>query len=177
MHLTPKSPATVRAGKDSSVVGLQSHYSREDDGIYIGSRLGLWSDSPEPDIVYYSKYSSYDGDGPAQMHRAAFCTEPSGNVFCSPFSQDEYLILGFTPDGDTLFHISEPYTRMNKTPEEIASEHMSYVLDTPGFDDSDRRRMSARWEPDPVRYAIRRLYLDLFCLGGSQNTIAVELLN
>lgn len=155
-----QTPVSIESGRDSSVVGLQTHYFREDGGLYIGRRLVSWSDSPEPDIIYYSKYNRFDGDGPVHLPSVAFCTDPSGNVFCSPFSQDEYLILGFTPDGDTLFHISEPYTRMNKTPEEIASEHMSYVLDTPGFDDSDRRRMSARWEPDPVRYAIRGLYLD-----------------
>ena len=156
----PQPPATVRAGKDSSIVGLQSHYFIEDDGIYIGSRLGSWSDSPEPDIVYYSKYSRHDGDGPARMHRVASCTDQDGNVFYSPFSQDEYRILGFTPDGDTLFNMSEPCTRMNKTPEEIASEHLNYIVGTPGFDDSDARRMSARWEPDPVRYAITGLYVN-----------------
>jgi len=156
----PQPPATIRAGNDSSVVGLQLHYFIEDDGIYIGSRLGSWSDSPEPDIVYYSKYSRHDGDGPAQMHRVAFCTDSDGNVFYSPFSQDEYRILGFTPNGDTLFNLSEPYIRMNKTPEEIASEHLSYMVGTPGFDDSDARRMLAQWEPDPVRYAITGLYVD-----------------
>ena len=94
------------------------------------------------------------------MHRVASCTDQDGNVFYSPFSQDEYQILGFTPNGDTLFNMSEPYTRMNKTPEEIASEHLNYIVGTPGFDDSDTRRMLAQWEPDPVRYAITRLYVD-----------------
>ncbi len=156
----PQPPETVRAGKDSSVAGLQLHYIREDDGIYIGSRLGSWSDSPEPDIVYYSKYSRIDSDGYAETHRVVSCSDSEGNVFYSPFSQDEYRILGFTPNGDTLFNFTEPYTRMNKTPEEIAGEHMGYVIDTPGFDNRDTRRMLAQWEPDPVRYAITGLYVD-----------------
>ncbi len=37
---------------------------------------------------------------------------------------------------------------------------MSYRCDTPGFTDSDTRAISARWEPDPVRYAITGLYVD-----------------
>ena len=156
----PQPPATIRAGKDSSVVGMQTHYYREDGDIYIGARLGSWSDSSKPDIVYYSEYSRFSGDGPVDIPYVIFCTDQDGNVFYSPFSRDEYRILGFTPDCDTLFSISESCTRMNKTPEEIASEHMPYMLDTPGFDDSDARRMSAQWEPDPVRYAITGLYID-----------------
>lgn len=154
-------PIAVWAGKDSSVVGMQApHYFREDDGVYIGARFGSWSNAPEPDIVYYSEYDRYDGDGPVYIPSVVFCTDSYGNVYYSPFSQDEYRILGLSPDCDTLFQISEPYTEMIKTPEEIASEHMSYICDTPGFNNSDTRRMAARWEPDPVRYAITGLYLD-----------------
>ena len=156
----PMPPAKVWTGKDSSVVGLQVHYYREDDAVYVGARLGSWSDSPEPDIVYYSEYNRFDGDGPAYIPNVVHCTDQGGNVFYSPFSYDDYQILRLSPDGDTLFNISEPYTRMNKTPEEIASEHMAYICDTPGFEDSDTRAISARWEPDPVRYAITGLYVD-----------------
>jgi len=156
----PMPPAKVWTGKDSSVVGMQVHYYREDDAVYVGARLGSWSDSPEPDIVYYSEYNRFDGDGPAYIPNVVHCTDQDGNVFYSPFSYDDYQILRLSPDGDTLFNISEPYTRMNKTPEEIASEHMSYICDTPGFEDSDTRAISARWEPDPVRYAITGLYVD-----------------
>ncbi len=81
-------------------------------------------------------------------------------MFYSPFSYDDYQILRLSHDGDTLFQISEPYTEMVKTPEEIASEHMSYICDTPGFNDIDTRAISARWEPDPMRYAITGLYVD-----------------
>ena len=158
--LNPQTPVWIESGRDSSVVAIQQHYYREENAVYIGARLGYWSDSPEPDIVYYSEYNRFDFDGPANIPYVVFCTDHDGNVFYSPFSQDEYRILGFTPDGDTLFNMSEPYTRMNKTPEEIASEHMPYRFDTPGFTDSDTRAISARWEPDPVRYAITGLYVD-----------------
>ena len=156
----PQPPVKVWAGRDSSVVGMQVHYYREDDAVYVGARLGSWSDSPEPDIIYYSEYNRFDGDGPVYIPNVVHCTDQDGNVFYSPFSYDDYQILRLSPDADTLFNISEPYTRMNKTPEEIASEHMSYRCDTPGFTDSDTRAISARWEPDPVRYAITGLYVD-----------------
>ncbi len=156
----PQTPVWIERGRDSSVVAVQQHYYREDNAVYIGARLGSWSDSPEPDIVYYSEYNMYNFDGSADIPYVAFCTDPDGNVFYSPFSQDEYRILGLASDGDTLFQISEPYTKMNKTPEEIAGEHMPYRCDTPGFKDSDTRAISARWEPDPVRYAITGLYVD-----------------
>ncbi|MCK4806647.1 MAG: 6-bladed beta-propeller [Candidatus Aegiribacteria sp.] len=156
----PQPPPRLLTGKDSSVVGLQVHYYREDDAVYVGARLGSWSDSPEPDIVYYSEYNRFDGDGPVYIPNVVHCTDLDGNMFYSPFSHDDYQIMRLSPDGDTLFNISEPYTRMNKTQEEIASEHMSYICDTPGFNNSDTRAISARWEPDPVRYAITGLYVD-----------------
>ncbi len=153
-------PPRVLTGKDSSVVGLQLHYYREDNAVFIGARLGSWSNAPEPDVVYYSEYNRFDFDGPAYIPNVVHCTDLDGNVFYSPFSYDDYQILRLSPEGDTLFNISEPYTRMNKTPEEIASEYMPYICDTPGFNDSDTRAISARWEPDPVRYAITGLYVD-----------------
>ncbi|MCD4700870.1 MAG: 6-bladed beta-propeller [Candidatus Aegiribacteria sp.] len=156
----PQTPVWIESGRDSSVVAVQLHYYRDDDAVYIGARLGYWSDSPEPDIVYYSEYNMFNNDGPVDIPYVEFCTDPDGNVFYSPFSLDEYHILGLSTDCDTLFQISEPYTRMNKTLEEIASEHMSYMIDTPGFTDSDIRAMSDRWEPNPVRYAITGLFLD-----------------
>ncbi len=58
----PQPPVKVWAGKESSVVGLQVHYYSEDDAFYVGARLGSWSDSPEPDIVYYSEYNRFNGD-------------------------------------------------------------------------------------------------------------------
>ncbi len=156
----PQTVTSVESGRDSSIIGMQMHYYNDDENFYVGSRLAAWSGSPEPQIIYYTEYNRFDGEGPVYIPAVSFCTDPDGNIFFAPFSQDEYAIIGLTSDGDTLLHISEPHTRMLKTPEEIASEHMSYRLDTPGFDDSDRRAISARWEPDPVRYAITGLYLD-----------------
>ena len=44
--------------------------------------------------------------------------------------------------------------------DQLAAEHFHYRLDTPGFDDRDARRITARWEPEPVRNSITGIYID-----------------
>ena len=155
----PNPPHGIENGNGGSVVGMQSHYYHEGGITYFGLRLGFWSDSNEPDLIYASVYTVPE-DGRIELYFVEFCTDSRGRIYTAPTSYDEYSITCFSSEGDTLFHLTEPYARTEKTPEEIESEHMSYRYDTPGFDADDRRVIASRWEPDPFRQAIKEIYAD-----------------
>jgi hypothetical protein len=155
-----QSPSLIGSGCDGSVVGLQMHYFIEDENFLIGTRLAKWTDSTAPEIEYASRYNPFNGEGAVTIPYFAFATGSDGSVYCAEASKDEYLIMKFTAEGDTVFTIQEPYTRMYRTEEEMACAHFGYVLDTPGFDSNDRRAIRDRWEIDPVRNAISSIHID-----------------
>ncbi len=106
----PNPPHGIENGNSGSVVGMQSHYYHEGEITYFGLRLGSWSDSNGPDLIYASAYT----------------VPEDGRIYTAPTSCDEYSITSYSPEGDTLFHLTEPYIRIAKTPEEIESEYMPY---------------------------------------------------
>ncbi len=155
----PTPPHGIENGDGGSVVGMQSHYFIEGETPYFGLRLGSWSNSIEPDLIYTSAYTVPE-DGRIELHFVEFCTDSCGRIYTAPTSYDEYSITCYNSEGDTLFHLTEPYNRTEKTPEELESEQMPYRYDTPGFDADDRRVITSRWEPDPYRLAIREFHAD-----------------
>lgn len=155
-----QSPSIIDDGNYRSIVGFQTHYYFEDDNLFIGSRLAMWTDSSDPGIIYEHRYNQHNGDGPVTIPFFAFATCSNGNVYCAELSKDEYRIMKYTAEGDTAFTISEPYSRMYRTEEELSSAHFGYILDTPGFDSNDQRAIRDRWEVDPVRNAISSIHVD-----------------
>lgn len=155
----PTPPHGIENGDGGSVVGMQSHYFIEGETPYFGLRLGYWTDSVEPDLIYNSEYTVPE-NGKIELYFVEFCTDSHGRIYTAPTSFDEYSITSFSPGGDTLFHLTEPYTETEKTPEEIQTEHMVYRYDTAGFNADDRRVISSRWEPEPYRQAIKDIYAD-----------------
>ncbi len=155
-----QSPSSIESGSDGSVVGLQIHYFTESDNFIVGTRLGKWTDTSDPELEYASRYNPYNGEGAVTIPHFSFATGTDGSVYCAESSKEDYTIMKFTAEGDTVFIIQEPYTTMYRTEEEIACAHFGYMLDTPGFDSDDRRAIRAGWEIDPVRNAISAIHID-----------------
>ncbi|MCD4776990.1 MAG: 6-bladed beta-propeller [Candidatus Aegiribacteria sp.] len=153
-------PSIIGDGHNRSIVGLQTHYYFEDENLFIGSRLAMWTNSSDPGIIYEYRYNQHNGDGPVTIPYFAFATGSNGSVYCAESSKSEYRIMKYTPEGDTAFTITESYSRMHRTEEELSSAHFGYVLDTPGFDSNDRKAIRDRWEVDPVRNAISSIHVD-----------------
>jgi len=155
----PTPPLPVSAGHGASIVGMQLHYRHEAEVLHLGYRIAAWDSLTEPSRIYWEEYIIPE-DNTFEMYPPRFCTDSRGRVYTAPFSWDQYEVTCISAQSDTVFQISEPYSEMQKTQEELETEHMGYRCDTPGFDSSDRRRITARWSPHPVRTAIADLYTD-----------------
>lgn len=155
----PTPPLPIRGGSEGSVVGMQMHYYHESEKLHLGYRIASWDSSPEPFAIYWEDYIIPE-DNTIEMYPPRFCTDSRGRIYAAPFSLDEYTFSCISTEGDTVFTLTEPYSRREKTQEEMEAEHMGYRCDTPGFDSNDRRRITARWSPEPIRTAITGLYSD-----------------
>ncbi|MCK5131401.1 MAG: hypothetical protein KAR40_04540 [Candidatus Sabulitectum sp.] len=122
--------------------------------------MAKWTDSSTPDFEYASSYNPYNGEGDVIIPRFPFATGSDGSVYCTESSEDEYTIMKFSAEGDSVFTIQESYTTMYRTEEEMACAHFGYMLDTPGLDSNDRRAIRDSWEIYPVRNAIRSIHID-----------------
>ncbi len=157
---SPQSPSSIESGRNGSVVGFQVHYFIEDEVYMIGSRLANWTDSSTPDFEYTSHYNPHSGEGPVTIPSFLYATGFDGSVYSAKVSKDEYRIVKFNAEGDSIFTIQESYTPIYMTEEEMTSARFGYTLDTPGFDADDRRAISARRQIDPVRNPISSIHID-----------------
>jgi hypothetical protein len=154
----PSPPVITVFLEDTVFVGMKPEFEQNDDGMFMGYTVALWNTtSPEPVITYHRELAPFD---PSDMsgitgNMVVFAASPEGLVYTSKFSTEEYSVNGWNPDGTPLFTINEPFTRVEKTQEDIDTERQ-YVRDrmrqggAPDF-------MVETYEPEPFRYAISSL--------------------
>ncbi len=153
-------PHFIACGSDSSIIGMQFDYYRDGSSMYVGRRVCSWNDSTDPNTVFASSYVLANDDID-EFPIFTLDTNFDGFVASARKSLDLYQFICQDCNGDTLFQVSQTIDRIPKTQDELNTEHMEYRFDTPGFSDSDRRAITERWEPNPYRYAINAINIDL----------------
>jgi hypothetical protein len=158
----PSPPAQIRCTADGAVVGLQAVFEQDEDGMWLGFKLARWEgEEMEETVVYYETLNPFDPSDIAsaiQENMFFFTSTEDGRVFRAPFSSEEFVIEGYSPDGTSILYLEdEDYHRVPKSQEEIQIEL-----------DLVNERISAsgvppeafNWEPDPYRPAVYGLYMD-----------------
>ena len=151
----PSPPVITVFLEDTAFVGMKPEFEQNDDGMFMGYVVALWNTtSPQPVITYHRELAPFD---PSDMsgitgNMVVFAASPEGSVYTSKFSTEAYSVNGWNPDGTPMFTITEPFTRVPKTEEDIDTERQ-FVRDrmrqggAPDF-------MVETYEPEPFRYAI-----------------------
>jgi len=154
----PSPPVITVFLQDTVFVGMKPEFEQNDDGMFMGYAVALWNTtSPEPVVTYHRELAPFD---PSDMsgitgNMVVFAASPEGFVYTSMLSTEAYSVNGWNPDGTPLFTISEPFSRVPKTQEDIDTERQ-FVRDrmrqggAPDF-------MVETYEPEPFRYAIGSL--------------------
>ncbi|MFO7626264.1 MAG: hypothetical protein R6V62_03275 [Candidatus Fermentibacteraceae bacterium] len=125
----PTPPFSIAASTPGGVTGFSMRMETGGDGAPRASMiLATWRDSSEPSVVFHSIPVPMDGG--RMMSRPEFEITPGldGSVYISEKSDSLLQVLGFSPDGDTIFSVSEPFERTPKSEEELAEESMSISL-------------------------------------------------
>ncbi|PIE51482.1 hypothetical protein CSA37_11550 [Candidatus Fermentibacteria bacterium] len=154
------SPYSIRNGSGNSIVGMQFDYKMEGTCLYLGTRIGAWTDGTEPETVINSEYVIHDDNREGFLPTFSFDTSLNGDIVSALHSETVFQAVAQTCNGDTLFVINEPWNKRLKTGEELASEHMCYRFDTPGFSEADRRAVTDAWEPKIFSNAISGVRID-----------------
>jgi hypothetical protein len=158
----PQPPAQIRCTADGAVVGLQSVFEQDEEGMRLGFKLARWEGEDfEETVVYHETLNPFDPTDIAsaiQENMFFFTTTDEGMVFRSPFSSSNFLIEGYQPDGTSCLMIEDDdYRRVPKSEEEIqteidlVNERLSIAGVPPG---------TIEWEPDPYRPAVFGLFMD-----------------
>lgn len=168
----PSPPRVISGAGPQTFAGLKRTADTEE--TMIGYTLALWGYDSEPVMEYASELESFDPSqiGPRFTETTiAFAADLDGTVYFSRMSAEEYRVTGVDAEGDTVLTITEDYTPVPKTEEEISREIEDF------YDFLERRAGSGGgrggaglagnvspedvdFEPEPYRYAITSLGVD-----------------
>lgn len=125
----PTPPWSITGCAPGLVAGAGMLVESGDDGDPAASViLGSWRNSAEPETIYLSIPVAMEGgriDGRPDFHIAG---GPGGTVFFAEQSDSLLLVLGFTPEGERILEIREPFRRIPRTEEELEEENLSVSL-------------------------------------------------
>ncbi len=145
-------------------LGLKFEMDQSDGALTGTSTLGRFMmGEADPRTVYWSNEFPVDlsdlGTFVKNMLRVlVFTGDPSGRVFYSEMSTEDYRVIACSSDGTELFRITADIDPVMKPPEEMAEEkaYMEHWISRMG----GMGGMPVEWEPEPCRWMVTGLGVD-----------------
>lgn len=171
---------------DNLFTAFKSRFSQDESAMHITAFIGLFPITAEPSVIYWEKTFQWD---PADMgnivlnlyFNTCFATNPeSGKVFVCPFSEDNYRIYSFNPDGTPAGTIEAEYIPVPKTPSEISEEidFIEYFLRTA---EGNKPEFNYICDPWPNHLPVTGLFIgphgNLWARRGGMNTTTFDIWN
>ena len=113
---------------ENSFIGTLNSFDMVDDELVITAKVARFGlDSAAPLAVFWEHSFSWDFQDLTPMIKESYfaqtwASDRNGNVFISPRSPDEYVVSGFTAQGDPTVTIEMDIPPVSKTDEEISEE-------------------------------------------------------
>jgi hypothetical protein len=119
----PFPPTRLRAST-AGLVGTRRDFDREANRY--GFRVGLWTDSPQSDLIYHSRMTDFDRENiqrtVSSTNIALTASPVDGRVYVAPVSTTDYRILIYAADGTREGEISMERPRVRRPQAEIDRE-------------------------------------------------------
>lgn len=118
-------PSDLTPGPENSLFGQYVIMDMNEGEMELSLAVGRWDDLQDPDpTVTYVSYPmdmnvSGDEDEIPRSAELDFAVDQAGNIFIAEVSDTLMKICGYSPDCDTIFHLSEERERVLKSQEEI----------------------------------------------------------
>lgn len=155
----PTPPMSIVASTPGTVAGVSMKVVAGDDGVPGASMiLGSWGDSSEPSVVFHSIPVRMDGGRVVSRPEFEIAPGPGGSVFFAEQSDSLLLVLGFSPEGDIIFSLSEPFARTPRSEEELLEESLSISLRISNGESTLERTRSR--DEDPFRTVVNGIGVD-----------------
>jgi len=124
-------PIAITGTTDSTFVAISMEIVETDQGIGIDASVSRFTDGYTRAVAYTNCYfdlNPVDMSNFFQMGWYGYCfdVDRDGNVFIARASDTDYLVTGFTPDGEVFLSITKPVDTAQKTEDEILEEKNFY---------------------------------------------------
>ncbi|MCK4506181.1 MAG: hypothetical protein KAW14_11225 [Candidatus Aegiribacteria sp.] len=158
-------PMRVYPVPDTGFVVLSSIFQVPDSA---GCEVALFRGSDEPETVYRKRLAIFDQMGEYQIAtRMIFTTDRYGRVYIADSSEDTFNIVCYSPEGDTLYCIDQPYEPVRRSQEEIDNE---FERARQNWIDATGTAAGFDWEPPGYHLSIQSMMVDgigrLWVKGG-----------
>ena len=156
-------PMGIVAGDDSSYVATRLEVLPNEDGDLICyTFIGRYELGELPVVRYWEDEFPFDpndltGILTNSVMGHVVTVDRNGNVFMARQNPDEYLVQGFTAEGDLFLEIEREMDQVEKTPEEMEEEeiYIEALLESMGANG-----VVIEWIPDPHRAMISEIEVD-----------------
>ena len=149
---------------DSEFVSFKSRFDIDGEAVSITAMVSRFPISDQPLVTYWDKTVLWD---PMNMGNLTlelffsnfFATDPSTErVYVCPFDKDKYIINCFNADGSVYGIITEEYTPIPKTEEEIQKEK-EFIAFTLSSGEGANPNLNYECDPWPNHLAVTGLYI------------------
>ena len=156
-------PMGTVAADDSAYVASRLEVIPDESGdIICNAFIGRYELGELPVITYWENSFPFDPNDLTGLLMNSilgnvFTADPNGNVFIAEQTSDEYLLKGYTAEGELFLEIERDMERVEKTAAEIEDEiiYVEALLESMGANG-----VVIEWIPDPFRNMISELEVD-----------------
>lgn len=125
-HFDPGAPSPIQSAGDGYILGQSMSMQSGESGLTGESYLGLWTGSPDPEVVFHSSPLEISMSGEDRIEigyqRLLFDSDSMGTVYMAQVSDSAYSVKAFRRTGELLFEIVSPWERVRRSEAEIALE-------------------------------------------------------
>lgn len=134
----------------------------DNNGLEVTTFIGRYEEGEEPVVKYWEYAFPFDpNDLTALLMNTVmghtFTADRAGNVFIAELTSEEYLVQGFSADGELFLTIEQDAERVEKTPEEIHEEEIYVIAYLESLGSSG---VVLDFNPNPYRNTISEIEVD-----------------
>ena len=156
----PTPPLMIEA-LDSAIVGAHYDMQQTEEGMLSGMSLCRWEDDIAPVVNYHSDLEPFNPETFASemgQNMVIFTTSPDGRVYRSSVNPEQYVLVGYEPDGTEFLRVEEQITPVPKTTEEINEERE--MVRNRMIQSGAPPSMAEGYEPQPNRPSVAGMHVD-----------------
>lgn len=175
-QITNEPPLWMTPADGNGYVAIYNEWDFIDDEFVVTAMVTRFEvDSPDPVVIYWQNSFPWDPTDLTALVKGSYfantwTSDREGHVFLAPRDPDEYIITGFTTEGEQFVEITMDLDKVEKSQLEIDEEAE--------FWNRRAENMGANgpfnYQPDPYRWKIHSMGIDgegrLWVRRGTEET-------
>ncbi len=136
--------------------------ANESGGLDVDAFIGLFAEDEEPVIKYWENVFPFDPADLTTILRNSltgriFTADRDGNVFIAELTSENYLVQGFSEDGELFLEIRQNVEKVEKSQQEMDEEE-AYIISY--LNSLGISGLTMKYNPEPYRNTISDIETD-----------------